>query len=65
MFLDFPIEFLRHPLELLLFVDRRDAVNSDAVREGSFPFAMPVSEVNPLTLSQWTWVSFEIPMRIT
>ena len=65
MFLNFPIEFFRHLLELLLPVDRCDAVYSNAIREGGFPFAMTVTEVDPLAFSQWTWMSFEISMRVT
>ena len=62
VFLDFPIEFLRHLLELLLSVDRCDAVNCDAIGEGSFPFAMSLTEVDALALAQRTWVSLDIPV---
>ena len=64
VFLDFPIEFFRHPLELLLSVDRCDTVNSNAIGEGSFPLAMSLTEVDPLALAQWTRVSLDIPMCI-
>lgn len=62
--LDFPIEFFRHLLELLLLVNRRDAINCDAIREGGLPLTMSVTEVDPLTLAQWTWVSLDATMCI-
>jgi hypothetical protein len=54
VFLDFPIEFFRHLPELLLSVHRCDAVNRDAIGKGCFSLAMPVTEVDPLALAQWT-----------
>ena len=64
VFLDFPIQFFRHLLELLLSVDCCEAVNSDAIREGGLPLSMTVAEVNPLALSQWTWMGFDTSMSI-
>ena len=65
VFLDFPIELLRRLLEFLLSVDRCDAVNGDAIGERGFPFAMTMTEVDPLAFSQWARISFDISMRIT
>lgn len=65
VFLDFPIEFFRHLLELLLLVDRCDAVNRDPIRKGSLPLAMSLAEVDTLPVAQWTWVSLDVSVCIT
>ena len=60
VFLDFPIQFIRHLLELLFSIHRCDAVNCDPIGEGGFPLVMSVTRVIPLDLAQWTWVSLDI-----
>ena len=64
VFLDFPIEFFRHPLELHLPVDGRDAVDGDAVGEGSLSLARAMAEVDSFTLPQRAWVSLDVSVRI-
>ena len=62
VFLDFPIEFFRHLLELLFSVNRCDAVNCDAIGERGFPLAVSLTEVD--ALARRTWVSLDIPVCI-